>query len=152
MGARVRMGTELVYEIARYGVQTDAVLLVERAQLVSRECALWRRLDNGPEIRCPGTDVAAVIGADATLSEVRANQVTRIMAEPVALRDLPIVLEVPGGGEDFDESLWSESMIERHISSDSWERDMCRALYVNEARWGAFTTSEGDRMLPEGGD
>lgn len=55
------MGTELVYEIARYGVQTDAELLIERAQVVSRDGALWRRLDDGPENplcghRCGGRD------------------------------------------------------------------------------------------------
>jgi hypothetical protein len=144
--------TGLVYEIARYSVHADTDMLIERAQVVSRDGALWRRLDDGPESRCPETDVAAVIATDPMLSEVRANQVTRIMAEPVALRDLPMALQVPGDGADFDDSLWSESMFERHVSAGSWERDMCRALYINEARWGACTTSEGDRMLPEGGD
>ena len=29
---------------------------------------------------------------------------------------------------------------------------MFRVLFVNEARWGEFTTSDENRMLPEGGD
>lgn len=87
------------------------------------------------------------------LSEVRANQVTRIMAEPVALGDLPIVRRAPGDGEDFDQSRWSQVVVERHLDGSDrvYARGVYRVLYVNEARWGAFTTTEGERMLPEGG-
>ena len=49
--------------------------------------------------------MAAVIATDPVLSAVRANQVTRIMAEPVSLRDLPMVLQMSGDGADFDQSL-----------------------------------------------
>lgn len=148
------MGTELVYEIARYSAQTDAELLIERAQVVTRDGALWRRVDDGPETRCPDTDVAALIGADPLLSEVRANEVTRISAEPEALRDLPLVLRVPGDGSDFDESVWSEAMVKKHLddSDGANVRGVYRVVYVNDERWGAFTTSEGESLLPEGGD
>jgi hypothetical protein len=146
------MGTELVYKIARYDVHTDEEVLIEGAQVFSRDGTLWRRVNDGPETVCPETDVAAMIGADAVLGEVRANQVTRITAEGEALRDLPLVLRVPGHGEDFDESLWSVAM-QHHL--DYWDtaaRGMYRVLYVNGARWGAWPTPEGERMLPEGND
>ena len=70
-----------MYEIARYGVDTDAEVLIERTQVLSRDGALWRRVDDEPETLCADTDVAAVIGADPVLSEVRADQVTRITVE-----------------------------------------------------------------------
>jgi hypothetical protein len=43
------MATTLVYEIARFGVRTDAEVLTEHAQVISRDGALWRRVDDGPE-------------------------------------------------------------------------------------------------------
>jgi hypothetical protein len=128
------MGTELVYEIARYSVQTDAELLIERAQVVDRDGVLWRRIADGSEALAPESDVAALIGADPLLSEVRANQVTRIMAEPAALRELPLVLHLPGNGWDLDESLWSKAMVHEHLdSSDGTDmRGVYRVLYVND--------------------
>ena len=86
------MSAELVYEIARHSVQTDAELFIEHAQVINRDGVLWRRVDDGPETCCPDTDVGAAIGADPLLSEIRANQVTRISAELAALRDLPVRL------------------------------------------------------------
>jgi hypothetical protein len=35
------MATTLVYEIARFGVRTDAEVLTEHAQVISRDGALW---------------------------------------------------------------------------------------------------------------
>jgi hypothetical protein len=36
-----KMATTLVYEIARFGVRTDAEVLTEHAQVISRDGALW---------------------------------------------------------------------------------------------------------------
>jgi len=144
------MGAELVYEIARYGVDTDTEVLIERAQVFSRDGTLWRRVDDGPETPCLGTDVAVVIGADPMVSEVRANEVTRITAKPEALRELPLVLRVPGRGDDLDKSLWSAEMLYEHIDdSMGAERGAYRVLYVNGEPWSLYFTDEGDWLLPE---
>jgi hypothetical protein len=71
--------------------------------------------------------VAAVIGADPLLSEVRADQVTRIKAEPAALQDLPFVLQIPGIGADIDDSRWSEAMAEQHLDCSSSGEETCTA-------------------------
>jgi hypothetical protein len=148
------MATTLVYEIARFGVRTDAEVLTEHAQVISRDGALWHRVDDGPETRCTDSDVTAVIATDPLVSEVRANEVTRIKAEPAALCDLPFGLRVQGDGCDYDESLWSEAMIHEHLDSIAGTdtRGVYRVLYVNDARRGAFTTDEGERLLPDDGD
>jgi hypothetical protein len=148
------VATELVYEIARFDVRTDAEVLTERARVLSRDSALWRCVDGGPETRCAASDVTAVIATDPLLSEIRANEVTRIKAEPAALCELPFGLRVPGDGCDYDESLWSEAMIQEHLDSiaGTETRGVYRVLYVNDARWGAFTTAEGERLLPDDGD
>ncbi len=145
-----RMTTELVYEITRNDVHTDKEALLERVQVFSKDGMLWRRVDDGPETSCPGTDVAAVIGADPLLNEIRANQVTRITAESAALAELPFVLQVPGHRDDFDESLWSEAMSDEHATRE-WvvQPGVYRVLYVNGERWSAWPTAEGERMLPE---
>lgn len=149
-----KMSNEFEYEIARYSVQGDAELLIERAQLVNRNGAHWRRVGDEPETRCDDGVLGALIGGDPLLSEVRANQVTRIIAGPAALREIPLVLHLPGDSSDFDESLWSQAMVHEHLdSSDGTDgRGVYRVLYVNGDRWGAFSTSEGERLLPEGGD
>ena len=101
------MTAESVYGIARYDVHTENEVLIERAQLFRENGALRRRVDDGPEASCPDNDVAAVIGADPALHEVRANQVTRITGEPAVLEELPFVLRPAGDWGDFDEELWS---------------------------------------------
>lgn len=148
------MSNSFEYEIARYSVQGEAELLIESAQLCDRAGALWRRVGVEPEIPCPAGDLSALISADPLLSEVRANQVTRITAKPAALLELPLVLSAPGDSSDFDQSLWSQTMVREHLdSSDGTDgRGVYRVLYVNDARWGVFTTPEGERLLPEGGD
>jgi hypothetical protein len=70
------MSAEPVYEIARYGVRTENEVLIERAQLFNVNGELRCRVDDGPEIVCPDTDVVATISGDPALSEIRANQVT----------------------------------------------------------------------------
>lgn len=50
--------------------------------------------------------------------------------------------------------LWSEAMKHEHLEyvAGTDTRGVYRVLYVNDARWGAFTTAVGERLLPEGGD
>jgi hypothetical protein len=144
------MTTESLYEIARYDVRGETEVLIERAQLSSENRGLRRRVDDGPETPCPDTDIAAVISADPVLSEIRANQVTRITAESATLAELPFLLRVPGHRDDFDESLWSEAMTDEHVTQEwVWQTGMYRVLYVNDARWSAWPTQDGERMLPE---
>lgn len=144
------MTNDALYEITRYDVRTENEVLIERAQLFRENGELCRRVNNGPKIVCSDTDVAGMIGADPVLSEIRANQVTRITGDAAVLRELPFVLRVPGHRDDFDESLWSEAMIEEH-ATEEWvvQPGVYRVLYVNGERWSAFPTPDGDRMLPE---
>jgi hypothetical protein len=144
------MTAESVYKIDRYDVRTDHELLIERARLFSRDGMLWRRVDDGPESSCSDADAVAVIGADPVLSEIRANQVTRIAGEPAVLQALPFVLRIPGQRDDFDDSIWSEAMEDEHVTQEwVWQTGMYRVLYVNETRWSAWPTANGERMLPE---
>ncbi|WP_406077284.1 hypothetical protein [Micromonospora sp. NBC_00858] len=145
------MDGDLLYEIARYSPRGDEEQLLERTQVLRRGETLWRRGAEGDEIRCPDKDVAALIGSDPTLGEVHPDQITRIQASRESLRDLPLVLSAPGGGELVDESRWSPVMWEQHIeqAASARERDVHRVLYVNGARWPVFSTSEGERFLPE---
>lgn len=76
------MNNDPVYEIARYDVSTDEEVLIERAQVLASDGELRIRVDDGPENLCAEIDLSAAIGADPVLSEVRANQVTRITATP----------------------------------------------------------------------
>jgi hypothetical protein len=144
------MTSESDYEIARYDVRTEKEVLIERAQLFSQNGELRSRVNDGPEIVCSDTDVVAVIMADPVLNEIRANQVTRITGAPEVLQELPFLLQVPGHRDDFDESLWSEAMSDEHVTQD-WvvQPGVHRVLYVNGARWCAWPTAEGERMLPE---
>ncbi|MEU4712357.1 hypothetical protein AB0F73_01610 [Micromonospora purpureochromogenes] len=148
------MDGELVYEIARYSPRGHDERLLERAQVLRRGEMLWRRSADGPEVACPGSDVAALINADPTLSEVHPNEVTRVQANQESLRNLPLALFAPGGGEAVDRSLWSEDMWEKHIeeAESAQERGMHRVLYVNGTRWPVFSTSQGERLLPEDPD
>ncbi|SCL26107.1 hypothetical protein GA0070624_3239 [Micromonospora rhizosphaerae] len=148
------MDGELVYEIARYSPRGEEERLCERAQVLRRGETLWRRGADGLEVACPGGEVAALISADPSLGEVHPNEVTRVQANQEALRNLPLVLSAPGGGEAVDRSLWSDGMWEKHIeeAESAQERGVHRVLYVNGARWPVFSTSEGERFLPEDPD
>ncbi|WP_435125590.1 hypothetical protein [Micromonospora tulbaghiae] len=148
------MDGELVYEIARYSPRGEEERLLERAQVFRRGEMLWRCNADGLEVPCPGGEVAALISADPTLSEVRPDEVTRVQADQEALRNLPLVLSAPGGGELVDRSLWSDGLWEKHIeeAESAQERGVHRVLYVNGARWPVFSTSEGERFLPEDPD
>jgi hypothetical protein len=141
---------ELLYDISRYNPSGDTEVLVERAQLLDIGGALWRRSGDGSEIRCSSDDVAAEINADLMLSEVRADEVTRIAAGAIALRLLPLLLHVPGEAADAYEDCWSEAMAKEHLHVLSFaERDVNRVLYVNGIRWGWFDTTDGHRLLPD---
>lgn len=141
---------ELLYDISRYDPSGDTEVLIERAQLIDNGGALWRRSMDGSEIRCNSDDVAAEINADPMLSEVRADEVTRIAAGAVALRLLPLLLRLPGDGDDAYDDCWSDAMQKEHLHVFSFaERDVSRVLYVNGGRWGWFATTDGNRMLPD---
>ena len=99
------MGLEVVYEIARYAVDTNAEVLVERAQVLAENGPLRQRDLDGAETPCDEKDVSAVIAAYPSLNEIRANQVTRIEAQPSAFELLPFLLRAPGSADDLDESL-----------------------------------------------
>ena len=144
------MTTETLYQIARYGVRTEIEVLIERAQLFNVNGGLRSRVDDGPEIACSNTDVAAVIGADPLLNEIRANQVTRIKAHGAALDELPFVFRVPGDPDDFDENLWSETLASEH-TEEEWvvQPGRLRVAYINDFRWCPWPTAEGPRMIPE---
>lgn len=141
---------ELMYDISRYDPSSDTEVLVERAQLLDIDGALWRRSTDGSETRCSSDDVAVEINADPMLSEVRADQVTRIAAGAVALRLLPLLLRLPGEGDDFSDDCWPEAMYQEHLQVFSFgERNVFRVLYVNGERWGWFATHDGVHMLPD---
>ena len=141
---------EVMYEISRYDVSTDTEFLIGHARLVQKGDDLWQQSADGSEIRCSGT-VEAEIEGDSTLSEVRANEVTRIIAGDDALRVLPLLLRVPGDSSDFDETRWSQSMRDTHLDDSlGVQRGVYRVLYVNGNRWGAFETTDGQRLLPDG--
>lgn len=81
------MDGELVYEIARYSPRGEEERLRERVQVLRRGEMLWRRSADGPEVACPGIDVAALMRADPLLGEVHLNEVTRVQANQEALRN-----------------------------------------------------------------
>lgn len=145
------MGLEVVYDIARYAINTDTEALVERAQIVSDEGVLrWRDVD-GAETPCVEDNVPAVIAAHSSLNEIRPDQITRITAVPAVLGELPFVLRPTGEWEDFEEAAWSEAA-RAHIDEDWRDNrpwDPYRVLYVNEVRWCTRHTSLDDRLLPD---
>jgi len=143
------MTGQCVYEIGRYGVSTDEEILVERARLLSDNGELKLIIGDGRATACGSDDVAAVIGADPRLNEIRANQITRISASPEALNSLPFVLQVPGHIDDYDESLWSPLLADQHLDQE-WEilTGLYRVVYVNGDRWCPWHTADGDPVLP----
>ena len=146
------MSTEVLYEIARYSVQTDVEVLVDRVQLIREDQKLWVLTDHGDKKPCWPDEVGRAIVGDAALNAVWPDQITRITASPTALQVLPLALRAAGEWGDFDEGLWSKSM-RTQIGRD-WRSnlpfDPYRVLYVNEQRWCTWSTNLGSRMLPEG--
>ncbi|MFM8856516.1 MAG: hypothetical protein ACKOI2_04805 [Actinomycetota bacterium] len=93
--------------------------------------------------------LSAIVG-EPVLSEIRANQITRVTADDLIYEELPFLLRVPGDPDDFDATLWSAEMIEEHTALDDLDRNMFRVAYVNGLRWFAYPTIDGgSRMLLE---
>lgn len=144
------MSGEVIFEIARFGVDTDEEVLIDRAQLLRNDAVLVWRVDDGQETLCDTTDVVTAIGEIPALRDVNPDQVTRVVARPEVAQELPLALLPTGYWKDIDESLWSEAMSSEHLDIDGWEArsaDPYRAIYVNEQRWH----STGDLLLPGDG-
>lgn len=138
---------DFTYVIERFDVSGEEEKLIERAELVRQGDAL---VCLGREERTlEATDVPSAIAEEPVLSEIRANQITRITANDAVYEELPFILQVPGDLDDFDATLCSEAMREQH-TIDDFDRNMFRVAYVNGLRWSAFPTiGSGSRMLPE---
>ena len=137
------------YAIERFDVSGEEEDLLERAELVQTEGAMVFRIGSDERILDAG-DVTTAIKSEPALSEIRANQITRITASGEALDQLPFILAIPGNPDDFDETLWSETLAEEH-TSQSWvvQPGRYRVAFVNDHRWCPFPTPDGPRMLPE---
>ena len=142
------------FVISRFDVRTDDEVLIESAELLEENGEMVCRVQGVPDRPLSTADVASAISAEPILSEIRANQVTRITAAGAALDELPFVIRVPGHRDEFDEPLWSEAMREEHIEEDSMAPALYRVLYVNderhinEGRWSPWPIPGGQRMLP----
>ena len=141
--------TNFTYAIERFDVSGEEEVFVERAELVQTEGALVFRTGHKERILGYG-DVTTAITSEPALSEVRANQISRITASGEALDQLPFILAIPGDPDDFDKTLWSETLAEEH-TSQSWvvQPGRYRVAFVNDQRWCPFPTPDGPRMLPE---
>jgi hypothetical protein len=141
--------SSFTYAIERFAVNGEEEVLVERAELLQTEGGLVARIGSEERILDAG-DATAAIKSEPGLSEIRANQITRITASGEALDQLPLILAIPGDPDDFDETLWSETLAEEH-TTQSWvvQPGRYRVAFVNNQRWCPFPTPDGPRMLPE---
>jgi hypothetical protein len=139
-----------IYEICRYDVSATEETLVYRVRLCNDNGTLKLIDGNDIETSCGTDDVLALIGADPRLREIKPNQITRITASPDVVGQLPFVLQIPGDIDDYDESLWSEPLIDKYLDQE-WEIQigLYRVLYVNGQRWCPWPTAGGNRPLPE---
>jgi biotin operon repressor len=144
------MDEPFTFTISRFGVSADTEMLMQHAELVRADGALILRVDGEADRTLRTTDVASAIAEESTLSEIRANQITRITAAGAALNLLPLTLCVPGDPDDFDETLWSKTLANEH-TYQNWvvQPGRCRVAYVNDDRWCPWPTTDGPRMLPE---
>ena len=144
------MNDDFTYTIERFDVSGEQEVLAETVQLVHEPGQLVRVAGGGERTVDPSSDVPTAIANDPVLSEIRANQVTRITATGAAFDDLPFVLRVPGDADDFDATVWSKSLAEEHTVQD-WvvQPGRNRVAYVNGSRWCPWPTTDGPRMLPE---
>ena len=142
-------GEAFTYVLQRFDVSGEEEVLVERAELVRLDGALACRIGSDERILAVG-DVTEALASEPALSEIRANQISRITASGEALDQLPFILAIPGGPDDFDETLWSETLAEEH-TSQSWvvQPGRYRVAFVNDHRWCPCPTPDGPRMLPE---
>ena len=140
--------TDFTYVIERFDVSGEEEVLIERAALVREGDALVCLVQGSGERSLDVADVPSAIAGDPVLSEVRANQITRITASDAVYDELPFILRVPGDPDDFDPALWSEDMIEEHTTNEGLDRKVSRVAYVNGQRWCAYPTlAGGSRML-----
>lgn len=144
------MAEDFIYKVSRFTVDTDEEVLAEHAELVREKENLVLRVDGGPDRTLGTNEVPAAIAGEPVLSEIRANQVTRINAGGIAFDELPFLLSVPGDPDDFDGTLWSDTQADEHTRQD-WvvQPGRCRVAYINESRWCPWPTDDGPRMLPE---
>ena len=143
--------TDFTYVIERFDVSGEEEELIERAELVREGDALVCLVQGHEERTLEASDVPLAIAGEPVLSEIRANQVTRITVNDAVYDELPFILSVPGDPDEFNASLWSEAMREAHTTIVGAERKMLRRVaYVNGLRWFAFpTVGGGSRMLLE---
>jgi hypothetical protein len=146
---------DFFYLVERFDVSGEEESLIERVELVREGSTLVFR-NGAAEVRLLNSDdVTAAIAAEPALHEIRANQVTRIRADGSAYDELPFLLRIVGDPNDFDECLWSEAMLEEHLSDTGEEclldtsAPSVRVAYVNGERWSPYRTDDGPRMLSE---
>ena len=139
--------TDFIYVIERFDVSGEEEVLIERAELVREGAALICLTQGSEERTLEVTDVPPAIAGDPVLSEVRANQITRITATDVVYEVLPFILRVPGDPADFDATLWSEAMMEEHTTTDGFSTHVFRVAYVNGQRWCAYPTMGGEPQM-----
>jgi hypothetical protein len=142
--------TGFIYVIERFDVSGEEEELIERAELVRHGDALVCLVQGREDHTVDATDVPAAIAGETVLSEIRANQITRITADDLLYEELPFILQVPGDPDEFDATLWSEVMLEEHTTTDDFGRNMFRVAYIKGLRWFAYpTVGGGSRMLLE---
>lgn len=142
--------TDFSYVIERFDVSGEEEELIERAELVRVGDCLVCLVQGREERTLEATEVPSAIAGESVLSEIRANQITRITADDLLYEELPFILQVPGDPDAFDETLWSEVMAEEHTTIDDGDRNLFRVAYVNGQRWFAYPTVDGgSRMLLE---
>lgn len=137
--------TDFTYVIERFDVSGEEEELIERAELVCEGDALVCLVQGRDERTLEATDVPSAIAGEPMLSEIRANQITRVTASDDVYDELPFLLQVAGDPDDFDATLWSAEMMEEHTALDDLDRNMFRVAYVNGLRWFAYPTIDGDR-------
>lgn len=139
---------DFTYVIERFDVSGEEEKLIERAELVCEGDVLVCLIQGREERTLEATDMPSALAGEPILSEIRANQVTRITADDLLYEELPFILRVPGDLDDFDATLWSPEMMEEHTTIDDLDRHMSRVAYVNGLRWFAYPTIDGEsRML-----
>ncbi|MFM8856711.1 MAG: hypothetical protein ACKOI2_05815, partial [Actinomycetota bacterium] len=73
--------TNFTYVIERFDVSGEEEALVERAELVRDGDALVCLVQGREERTLEATDVPSAIAGEPVLSEIRANQITRVTAD-----------------------------------------------------------------------
>lgn len=142
------MSARVIYEIARFDPHGEEEPLVESVRVVESNGSVSWGAESGAALAV--ADARAVIRGEASLHEVRANQITRITASPDVVDDLPLLLTCPGDRDDFDSSAWSTTLHDEHVEQ-TWvpQTGRFRVLYVYGQRLCPWPTASGDKLLPE---